>query len=214
MTNTTNAIKTVRVGVMPGRINEFAVEVGTPVSAVLELADLSSTGFEIKVDGQVASVDTVVTNDTNLILLAKQVKGNATVRIGVMPGRINEFALDETTTVREALQIAELSAEGFEVKADGAKVTDLDAPIGSTSLLLLAKQVKGNSGTVRIGVMPGRISEFAIDGSTSFADALALAELSATGFEVKADGTKVEDLNQPIGTTSLILLAKQVKGNK
>ena len=213
MTNTT--IKTVRVGQMPGKINEFAVEIGTSIGSLLELAELNAEGFEIKVDGQVATTDSVVTNNTNLVLLAKQVKGNSgTVRIGQMPGRIEEYALDSGATFADALSIAGLSSEGFEVKADGAKVTDLNSEVGSTSLILLAKQVKGNSGTVRVGQMPGKIEEYAVDPSTSVAEVLSLAGLSADGFEVKADGTKVTDLNSPIGTTSLLLLAKQVKGNK
>lgn len=213
MTNTT--IKTVRVGQMPGKINEFAVEVGTSIGALLDLAELNAEGFEIKVDGQVATTDSVVSNSTNLVLLAKQVKGNSgTVRIGQMPGRIEEYALDAGSTFADALSVAGLSSEGFEVKADGAKVNDLNSEVGSTSLILLAKQVKGNSGTVRVGQMPGKIEEYAVDPSSSVADVLSLAGLSADGFEVKADGTKVTDLNAPIGTTSLLLLAKQVKGNK
>lgn len=212
MTNTT--IKTVRVGQMPGKINEFAVEVGTSIGALLDLAELNAEGFEIKVDGQVATTDSVVTNSTNLVLLAKQVKGNSgTVRVGQMPGKIEEYAVDPSSTVAEVLGLAGLSADGFEVKADGTKVTDLNAPIGTTSLLLLAKQVKGNAGTVRIGQMPGRIEEYALEDGATFAEALSIAGLSSDGFEVKADGSKVTDLNSEVGSTSLILLAKQVKGN-
>jgi len=136
--------KTIRVGTMPGRINEFAVEVGTPISDVLVLAELSTEGYEVKVDGAVNNGTGVVTESTNLILLARQVKGNSVVRIGTMPGRINEFALDGTTTFAQALATAELSADGYEIKADGSVVADMDAPIGSTNLILLAKQVKGN----------------------------------------------------------------------
>ena len=141
-------MKVVRVGVMPGRINEYAVEVGQSIADVIALAELDATGYDVKVDGQkVTDLEgTAVTDSTNLILLAKQVKGNSarTVRIGVMPGRINEYALESQTTFAEALQIAELDATGYEVKADGNKVTDLNQPIGSTNLILLAKQVKGN----------------------------------------------------------------------
>lgn len=137
--------KTIRVGIMPGRINEFAVEVGMSVADVLALAELDATGYDVKVDAEkVDPNSSFVTESTSLILLAKQVKGNSTVRIGVMPGRIQEYALTPETTVAEALQIAELDHTGYDVKADGEKVTDLNQPIGTTSLILLAKQVKGN----------------------------------------------------------------------
>lgn len=141
-------IKTVKVGTMPGRIQEFAVQEGDSIASVIALAELSATGFEVKVDGvKVTDLEgTSVTSSTNLILLAKQVKGNAggVVKIGVMPGRIQEYALSEDTTIESALAQAELSATGYEVKVDGNKVTDFSQPIGSANLILLAKQVKGN----------------------------------------------------------------------
>ena len=214
-------MKVVRVGVMPGRINEYAVEVGQSIADVIALAELDATGYDVKVDGEKVTDlhGTAVTEGTNLILLAKQVKGNGnvkTVRVGMMPGRINEFAVEVGQSIASVLELAQLDPEGYEVKVDGEKVTDLESVVvtSSTNLILLAKQVKGNSTrTVRIGVMPGRINEYALESQTTFAEALQIAELDATGYEVKADGNKVTDLNQPIGSTNLILLAKQVKGN-
>lgn len=210
--------KTVRVGIMPGRISEYAVEVGQSIADVLILAELSTNGYEVKVDGNKVTdlQSTTVTEGTNLILLAKQVKGNMskTVRVGVMPGRINEFAVEVGQSIADVIALAELSADGYEVKIDGEKVTDLVNTLvtASTNLILLAKQVKGN-GTVRIGVMPGRINEYALETTVTFAEALAIAELDASGYEVKADGNKITDMNAQIGSTALILLAKQVKGN-
>lgn len=209
----TNA-KTVRVGKMPGAINEFAIEVGQPLSALLSLAGLDSSGFEVKVDGvKVTDLNTPVTDSTNLVILSKMVKGNAVVRIGKMPGAINEFAVEDGATFASALALAGLSADGFEVKADGTKITNLDSPVGSTNLIILSKMVKGN-GVVRIGKMPGAINEFAVEDGATFASALSLAGLSADGFEVKADGTKITDLNSPVGSTNLIILSKMVKGNE
>ena len=66
------------------------------------------------------------------------------LKVGVMPGRIQEVAVDETTTIADALALAELSAEGFEVKLDGTPVTDLTASATTGSVLLLTKKVKGN----------------------------------------------------------------------
>jgi putative ubiquitin-RnfH superfamily antitoxin RatB of RatAB toxin-antitoxin module len=67
--------KVVRVGKMPGRIQEVLVQTGTSIREVLELAGLDSTGYEIKIDGQVGSLDSTVGEDTNLIVLAQQIKG-------------------------------------------------------------------------------------------------------------------------------------------
>lgn len=67
--------------------------------------------------------------------------------------------------------------------------------------------------TIKVGQMPGRITEFAVDSTQTFAEVIALAGLDSTGYEVKADGRKITDLNEQVGSTNLVLLAKQVKGN-
>lgn len=140
--------KLVRVGMMPGRINEFAVEEGASVADVLALAELDATGYDVKVDGEkVDPTSAFVTANTSLILLAKQVKGNAdkTIRVGMMPGRINEFAVEVGTLIADVLELAELNSAGYDVKVDGTKVDPENAYVGdNTSLILLAKQVKGN----------------------------------------------------------------------
>ena len=208
MTNT----NTIKIGVMPGRIEEYALEVGTTFKQALEIAGLNAEGYEVKADGNtVNDLDSVVGSEVNVVLLTKRVKGNATVKIGVMPGRIQEYALDANTTVAQALEIAGLNAEGYEVKADGTTVTDLNQTISGANVILLTKKVKGNA-TIKIGVMPGRIEEYAIEDGTTVAQALEIAGLSADGYEVKQDGNTVTDLNS-VANGNVILLTKRVKGN-
>ena len=138
-----------------------------------------------------------------------------TIRVGVRPGRISEYVVGEGTTISELLALADLNPTGFDVKVDGAKVTNFDNALPSTaSLVLLAKRVKGNAGgLVRIGVMPGRINEFAIEEGQTVGQALDMADLDPTGFEVKVDGNRVELSHVITEETNLILLAKLVKGN-
>lgn len=66
------------------------------------------------------------------------------VKVGVMPGRIQEYAVDEQSTIASVLETAGLDATGYEVKADGTKITDLNSPVNGYNLVLLTKQVKGN----------------------------------------------------------------------
>lgn len=139
--------KIIRVGVMPGRINEVAVEVGTSVADVIELAGLNADGYDIKVDGDKVDKNFNVAEETELVLLVKQVKGNANgvVRVGMMPGRINEHAIEVGTPIKDLLEQAGLDSQGYDVKVDGEKV-DLDTATvkDETNLVLLVKQVKGN----------------------------------------------------------------------
>jgi len=139
--------KTLRVGIMPGRIQEVAVQVGTPISEVLSIAGLDAKGYDIKADGNKVDESFAVQESTNLVLLVKQVKGNANglVRVGVMPGRIQEYAVEEGQTIASLLEQAGLDAKGYDVKVDGNKVDASTATVTSaTSLVLLVKQVKGN----------------------------------------------------------------------
>lgn len=67
-----------------------------------------------------------------------------TLKIGVFPGRVDEFAVEDGTTVNEALSMAdiEVGAEQ-EVKADG-NVVDLGQAVPSgTKMLLVTKRIKG-----------------------------------------------------------------------
>jgi biotin carboxyl carrier protein len=141
-----NSAKTVRVGMMPGQINEYAVNVGDTIASVLSLAGLNATGYEVKVDGATTSTSAVVTSSTALILLTKQVKGNSvkTVRVGKMPGQINEYAVNVGDSIKSVLTLAGLSAAGYEIKVDGATSSDSATVTSSTALILLTKQVKGN----------------------------------------------------------------------
>lgn len=69
--------KLVKVGIMPGRITEVAVELGQSIASVIELAGLDSEGYEVKVDGETVNAEeTTIQPETNLILLVRQVKGN------------------------------------------------------------------------------------------------------------------------------------------
>jgi hypothetical protein len=209
-------MSTVKIGVMPGRVQEFAIESTTTFNELFAIADVNPDGYEVKADGVKVTDFTAQVGETQLVLLAKQVKGNAdvTIKVGVMPGRVNEFAVSSETTFAELFVIADVNPQGYEVKADGVKITDFSQPVGTASLVLLAKQVKGNTDSVvKIGVMPGRVQEFAVSTETTFNELFALADVDPSGYEVKADGVKVTDFNAQIGSTALVLLAKQVKGN-
>jgi hypothetical protein len=68
-------MKSVQVGRFPGRLDCYAVEEGTTVGEVLELAGLTvDSETEIKVDGEVASVNDKIDEYTDLIVLAKKLK--------------------------------------------------------------------------------------------------------------------------------------------
>lgn len=67
-------MKTLKVGVFPGRVNEFAVEDGQTVGAVLEMAGIEvGAEQEIKLDGNVVTPETIA--EGSMLLVAKRIKG-------------------------------------------------------------------------------------------------------------------------------------------
>lgn len=67
---------TIKLGIMPGAINEFILEDGTTVAGALEVAGKESAGFMVKVNGDAANLDTEL-SDGDVVILSKQLKGNA-----------------------------------------------------------------------------------------------------------------------------------------
>lgn len=67
---------TIQVGMFPGRLETYAVTTGTTVADVLEMANLTvGEEQDIKMDGEIVSLSSVVDSETSLILVSKRIKG-------------------------------------------------------------------------------------------------------------------------------------------
>lgn len=67
---------TIKIGVFPGSINEFAMEEGTTVAKALEMANINvGAEQEVKADGEVIAADAVVPSGTKMLLVTKRIKG-------------------------------------------------------------------------------------------------------------------------------------------
>jgi cellobiose-specific phosphotransferase system component IIB len=136
-----------------------------------------------------------------------------TIKVAKLPGTVTEVVAEQGASFRDVIALAGQDSQGFEVKADGRTITNLDESADGVSMILLAKQVKGNQQTVKVAKLPGAVKEIAVEEGTTFREAIQLAEMDSQGFEVKADGRTITNLDEAIGQVSMILLAKQVKGN-
>lgn len=66
-----------------------------------------------------------------------------TIQVGVFPGRVDSYAVEEGTSVAEVLALAGLSVGADqEIKMDGEVVSPDDEIDDSTRLVLLAKRIK------------------------------------------------------------------------
>ena len=135
----------VKVGKLPGKIEEYALNGDQTVKAALAVAGLDPAGFEIRVNGSPATVDMAVGHNSTVLLL-KKIKGNVdfiNVKVGKLPGKIEEYALNGDRTVAAALAVAGLDPAGFEIRVNGSPAT-VDMAVGNNSTVLLLKKIKGN----------------------------------------------------------------------
>ena len=210
--NSTNAMRTVKVGMMPGRLVEIAVEASTTVREAFEIAQVEvPTGYEVRMDGEKVEMENKITG--NLVVASKMIKGNAVVKIGMMPGRLVELATEGTETVKELFDMAGIEIpSGYEVRMDGDKI-NIDAQ-ATGGLIVASKMIKGNieMRTIKVGLMPGRLVEMTVEGGETPRQILSLAGIELpSGFELRLDGEKV-DLDVPV-TGNLLVGSKMIKGN-
>ena len=134
------------------------------------------------------------------------------IKVGVMPGKLVEVVAEEGTKVKEIFALAEINTEGYELRLDGEKVKEYDE-VQSGSLLVCMKKIKGNSSTLKVGVMPGKLTEIAIQPETTAFEAFDIAEIDVTGYELRLDGEKI-DGDCVVNGGNLLVAMKKIKGNK
>lgn len=65
-----------KIGMLPGKIEEFNLIDGTTVAEALEMANLDDSGYEIRVDSNVKDASYVLTESDKVVLLVKKIKSN------------------------------------------------------------------------------------------------------------------------------------------
>lgn len=66
-----------------------------------------------------------------------------TLKIALMPGKVQEIVLEGSTTAREAFDMAGIELANHEVRMDGDKI-DMDTDVYGAKLVCGLKQIKGN----------------------------------------------------------------------
>ena len=134
------------------------------------------------------------------------------IKVGVMPGKLEEVIAEEGTKVRDIFTLAEIDIEGYELRLDGEKVKEYDE-VQSGNLLLAMKKIKGNSSVLKVGVMPGKLTEIVLGYETTAFEAFDIAEIDVTGYEIRLDGEKI-DGDCIVHGGNLLVAMKKIKGNK
>ena len=133
-----------KVGVMPGRLVEVIVEEGTTAREVFSIAGIEISNHEIRLDGEKIELNNVI-NEGRLLVAMKMIKGNAEIKVGVMPGKLVSVELHEGDRAHDVFERAGIEVSNHEIRLDGDKI-DIDTAINNGNLLVAMKMIKGNAG--------------------------------------------------------------------
>lgn len=133
------------------------------------------------------------------------------LKVGVMPGKLTEVAVEEGTKVAEIFTLAGIDASSHELRLDGNKVSATDL-VQEGRLLVAMKQIKGNAGVLKVGIMPGKLTQINTWDNMTANEAFASAGVDISNHEIRLDGNKIEG-NSVVSNGSLLVGMKQIKGN-
>lgn len=134
----------IKVGMMPGKLVEVITSKGMTAREIFDIAEVELSNHEVRLDGEKIDLDKAIHNG-NLLVAMKMIKGNmASIKVGMMPGRLEVVEYTEGDTAYEIFERANIGVSNHEVRLDGEKVT-LDTRISNGSLLVAMKMIKGNA---------------------------------------------------------------------
>lgn len=134
----------IKVGMMPGRLVEVVVNEGTTAREIFEIANVELSNHEIRLDGEKIDLDRTIHNG-NLLVAMKMIKGNMpSIKVGMMPGRLEVVEYTEGDTANEIFEKANIDLSNHEIRLDGEKIV-LDTRISNGNLLVAMKMIKGNA---------------------------------------------------------------------
>lgn len=135
-----------------------------------------------------------------------------TIKVGSMPGKLQEVIVSEGTTAREIFGLAEVTVSNHEVRLDG-EVIDIDDALEGGKLLVAMSKIKGNAKTIKVGNMPGKLSELQFTGNETARELFELAGITISNHEIRLDGTVI-DIDNIIADGKLLVSMTKIKGNK
>lgn len=134
----------IKVGLMPGKLVEIVTSEGATAREIFEIADVELSNHEIRLDGEKIDLDRAIYNGSLLVAM-KLIKGNMkTIKVGLMPGKLQQIEVNENTTAREVFEKAGIELSNHEIRLDGEKI-DLDTVIYNGNLCVGLKMIKGNA---------------------------------------------------------------------
>ena len=101
---------------MPGKLTEVAIQVGTTAKEAFALAEVDTSGYELRLDGEVIDEDVVI-NGHNLLVAMKKIKGNTWENISPLENKVLPLYVKEVKELDDIVVLDDkyiISKEDFE----------------------------------------------------------------------------------------------------
>ena len=146
----------IKVGMMPGKLVEVVVEQGVTAREIFNIAEVEISNHEIRLDGEKIDLDRTI-NNGSLLVAMKMIKGNMpSIKVGMMPGRLEVVEYTEGESVYEIFERANIGVSNHEIRLDGEKIA-IDTRINNGNLLVAMKMIKGNASFRRTDCTPQEV---------------------------------------------------------
>lgn len=134
-----------------------------------------------------------------------------------MQVRINKktFEVADGVSVEQALRDNGFDPNTHNVYVNG-QLADMEAMLNDNATVTLMERAQGGGGgqtLVRVGKLPGKLTEVRLAGTPTIRAALQAAGLNPQGYEVMVDGNPVTDLDTELRDGSAVALVTPVEGN-
>lgn len=138
------------------------------------------------------------------------------VKVGKMPGTVQEVALENGAKVKDAIAAAGITLGASDEIRMGGTVVNGDATVREGAVILLTAKIKGNAPIlVKVGKMPGTVTELAVEAGTKVAEVIRMAGVTlGASDEIRMSGTVVSGDNIVTTAGAVILITAKIKGNR
>ena len=135
-----------------------------------------------------------------------------TVKVARLGNTVQEVALNEGSSVQDALTAADLAVDGEDIRINSSN-SNLTDVVRNGDIITLVPKVKGGQKLVKVARLGSTVEEVAVPNDATIEYALEAADVVVDNEDIRLDGRSAS-LSDSIGNASMITIVPKVKGGK
>lgn len=135
------------------------------------------------------------------------------VKVARLGTAVQEIALSEGLTVRDALQGADLVVENEEIRVNNTSASEATV-LHDRDIVTLVPKVKGGQKIAKVARLGTAVREVAVADDATVAQALEAADIDIDNEDVRVDGQSASLETRLTSANPLVTIVPKVKGGK